>query len=213
VIVAEVEALTALVVTWNVACVAPAATVTVAWTVAAELLLASVTEAAPAAAPPRVTVPADDVPPATVVGFRVTEESAGLIKTVRLAVAVWAVGVAESVTVTVKLKVPKAVGVPERTPVGLSVNPVGSAPEVIAHMYGAVPFAAVRVVWGYAELMATVASWPDAVVTLKTVLLPFVVQPATKRIAMQAEIPRTRDTTPIRLFRKSLNITPILFGL
>jgi hypothetical protein len=146
VIVAGVEVVTPLVVTWKLAVVAPAATVTMAGTVAAELLLASVTEAAPAAAPLRVTVPADGVPPATVVGFRVTEVIAGLTRTVRLAVAVWAVGVAESVTVTVKLKVPKAVGVPERTPPVLKVNPAGSAPDVIVHVYGAVPFAAVRVV-------------------------------------------------------------------
>jgi hypothetical protein len=57
-------------------------------------------------------------------------------------------GVAESVTVTVKLKVPNAVGVPESTPAELIITPVGSAPDVIAHMYGAVPFEAFRVVCG-----------------------------------------------------------------
>jgi hypothetical protein len=43
-------------------------------------------------------------------------------------------GVAESVTVTVKLKVPAAVGVPEITPPGLKVNPVGRAPDVMLHV-------------------------------------------------------------------------------
>ena len=86
--VAVAAEVTALVVTWNVAVVAPAATVTVAGTVAEALLLASVTEAAAKAAPASVTVPVDAVPPITVVGFNVTEERAGLIKTVRLAVAV-----------------------------------------------------------------------------------------------------------------------------
>src|SRR3989442_12806020 len=57
--VTGVDAVTALVVTVNVALVAPAGTVTLAGTVAAELLLDSVTCAPPAAAgPPRGTVPA-----------------------------------------------------------------------------------------------------------------------------------------------------------
>ena len=140
--------LTATVVTWNVAVVAPAATDTLAGTVADELLLDSVTVAAAAAAPFRVTVAIDDVPPSTVAGFKLTDASVGLIRTLRLAVAVWGVGVAESVTETVKLKVPKAVGVPETTPAGLKVTPAGSAPDVMAHVYGATPLAAVRVVDG-----------------------------------------------------------------
>src|ERR1017187_9673407 len=120
--VTGVVALTPVVVTWKVAVVAPAATVTVAGTVAAALLLESVTDALAAAAPVSVTVPVDDVPPVTAVGFKVTEVSAGLIRMLRLAVAVWG-GVAESVTVTVKLKVPNAVGEPARTPAGLRVIP------------------------------------------------------------------------------------------
>jgi hypothetical protein len=131
--VAGVEALTAVVVIWKVPVVAPAATVAVAGTVAAALLLDNVTVAAAAAAPLSVIVPVDEVPPVTVVGFSATDVTAGLIKTVRVAVAVWA-GTAESVTVTVKLKVPNAVGVPERTPAGLSVSPVGRAPDVIAQV-------------------------------------------------------------------------------
>jgi hypothetical protein len=134
VIVAGVEALTAFVVTWKVPDVWPAATVAVAGTTATPLLLDNVTVAAAAAAPVSVTVPVDEIPPVTVVGFSATEASAGLIRTLRLAVAVWGVGVAESVTVTVKLNVPQAVGVPESTPLGLNVSPVGSAPEAIAQV-------------------------------------------------------------------------------
>jgi hypothetical protein len=69
----------------------------------------------------------------------------------RLAVAACADGVSESVAVTVKLMGPVAapVGVPEITPVlGLIVSPVGSAPTVTAHVYGATPPAAARL-WLY----------------------------------------------------------------
>src|SRR3989442_341858 len=63
--VAEVGALTALVVTVNGALVAPAGTVTLPGTVAAELSLDSVTCAPPAGAGPlRVTVPVAQLPPA-----------------------------------------------------------------------------------------------------------------------------------------------------
>jgi hypothetical protein len=132
--VAGVDILTAVVVTWNVPVVWPAATVAVAGTLADALLLDSATVAAPAAAPLSVMVPVDAVPPATLVGFNVREVIAGLTSTVRLAVAVWGVGVAESVTVTVNGKVPNAVGVPDNRPAELSVTPVGSEPEVTAHV-------------------------------------------------------------------------------
>ena len=112
----------------------PAATVTVAGTVAAPLLLASATVAAAAAVPFKVTVAVDAVPPVTVVGFNVNEVIAGFTSTARLAVAVCGVGVAESVTVTVKEKVPKAVGVPDNTPEELSAMPVGSEPAVSVHV-------------------------------------------------------------------------------
>src|SRR2546425_12444589 len=68
--VAEVDAVTALVVTVNVTLVAPTGTVTLAGTVAAELLLDSVTCAPPAGAGPfSVTVPVELPPPALAAGF------------------------------------------------------------------------------------------------------------------------------------------------
>jgi len=78
-IVDEVEAVTALVLTANVAVVAPAGTVTLAGTVAAAvLLLDSDTKAPPLpAAALKATVPVDELPPATLVGLTDTDESAG----------------------------------------------------------------------------------------------------------------------------------------
>ena len=74
-----VLAATELVVTVNVAVVLPAATVTLAGTCAAEVLLLASAMAAPpdGAAPLNVTVPVDELPPTTVPGLSVTEESAG----------------------------------------------------------------------------------------------------------------------------------------
>ena len=73
------------VVTVKVALVAPAGTVTLAGTLATAPVLASVTTAPPAGAGAvKVTVPVEGLPPTTLVGFKVTEESgsgapAGLI--------------------------------------------------------------------------------------------------------------------------------------
>jgi len=77
-----VDVVTALVLTVNVALLAPAATVTLAGTVAVDVLpLVSVTAAPPASAGPlSVTVPVEDcTPPVTVVGFSASVESVGLI--------------------------------------------------------------------------------------------------------------------------------------
>jgi len=78
VIVALVDALTAVVATLNVALVAPAGTVTPAGTVATVLLLDSVTDAPPAgAALVSVAVPCDALPPTTLVGLSAIDDSAG----------------------------------------------------------------------------------------------------------------------------------------
>lgn len=71
-----VDAATALVLTVNVALVAPAATVTLEGTLAAVvLLLERVTCAPPVGAGPlSVTVPAEEFPPVTLVGFSESEE-------------------------------------------------------------------------------------------------------------------------------------------
>ena len=71
-----VDAATALALTVNVALVAPAATVTLEGTLAAVvLLLESVTCAPPVGAGPlRVTVPVEEFPPVTLVGFSESEE-------------------------------------------------------------------------------------------------------------------------------------------
>jgi len=78
-IVEVVETRTIDVFTVNVALVLPAGTVTLSGTLAASLLLDSVTCAPPAGAGPlSVTVPVEDcVPPVTLVGFKVSEETVG----------------------------------------------------------------------------------------------------------------------------------------
>jgi hypothetical protein len=78
--VTVVDAATALVLTVNVALVAPAVTVTLEGTLAAVvLLLESATCTPPAgAAPLSVTVPVEDcTPPTTLVGLKLNEESVG----------------------------------------------------------------------------------------------------------------------------------------
>ena len=77
--VTVVEAATALVLTVNVALVAPAATVTLGGVLATVvLLLESATVAPPAgAAPLSVTVPVEEFPPVTLVGFSDSDERVG----------------------------------------------------------------------------------------------------------------------------------------
>src|SRR6266404_3612314 len=73
--VTVVDAATALVFTGNVALVAPAGTGTLEGKLAAPLLLASATCAPPAGAGPlSVTVPVEEFPPVTLVGFSESEE-------------------------------------------------------------------------------------------------------------------------------------------
>jgi len=101
VIVADVDVVTLVVLTVNVAVVAPAATTTVAGTVAFELLdeRLTVVPLGPAC-PLNVTVPVDVLPPITDVGERARPDSpAGL--TVKGAVSVVPFKVAEIVAVTV----------------------------------------------------------------------------------------------------------------
>jgi hypothetical protein len=86
VIVAPVTLPTATVVAVKFAVVAPASTVTLTGTVAAPLSLESVTTDPPVgAAEDRVTVPVEEVPPVTLVGLRVTFDTAGGL-TVRVVV-------------------------------------------------------------------------------------------------------------------------------
>src|SRR5947208_15553881 len=77
--VTGVDAATALVLIVKVALLLPAGTITLEGTLAAPLLLESITCASPAGAGPlSVTVPMDDcAPPITLVGFNVSEETAG----------------------------------------------------------------------------------------------------------------------------------------
>jgi hypothetical protein len=76
----------------------------------------------------------------------VVTDKAGFTTMLRFAVAVLAVGVSESVTVTVKFAVPEAVGVPEMAPVApLRVRPAGKLPLVMVHEYGVMPPVACKV--------------------------------------------------------------------
>ena len=79
--VTVVDALTTLVLTANVALVAPATTVTLAGVLATVVsLLESVTCMPPAgAAPLNVTVPVEELPPTTLAGFNAIEERETLV--------------------------------------------------------------------------------------------------------------------------------------
>jgi hypothetical protein len=55
-------------------------------------------------------------------------------------------GELESTTLSVKLNVPAAVGVPEMVPPEDSVRPAGRAPELMLQLYGVVPPLAASVV-------------------------------------------------------------------
>ncbi len=65
----------------------------------------------------------------------VVTDKAGFTTILKFAVAVFAVGVSESVTVMVKFAVPEAVGVPEITPVvPFRFRPAGKLPVVTDHV-------------------------------------------------------------------------------
>src|SRR5438132_12195618 len=100
-----VDAATALVLTVNVALLAPAATITLEGTVAAAVLLLESAMVAPpeGAAPVSVTVPVEEFPPVTLVGFTETEESvgAGGGAGVTVSVTVWVAPLKDAEMVTV----------------------------------------------------------------------------------------------------------------
>jgi hypothetical protein len=73
------------------------------------------------------------------------------------------VGVAESVTLTVKFEVPAVVGVPLMTPPELKDSPAGSVPESSDHVYGVTPPVA-ESVWLYATPI-----WPSGRLEVVTV--------------------------------------------
>ena len=87
-IVAVVDALTAVVVTAKVAVEFPALTTTFAGTVADELLLDRATVMSATAGPLKVTVPVDEAPPVTVAGFKETADNVAAGLMVRIAVSV-----------------------------------------------------------------------------------------------------------------------------
>ena len=67
-------------------------------------------------------------------------ESTGFTRMRNCLNVVCAVGIAESLTVTVKVDVPDVVGTPLICPVAVfKVSPVGKAPAVTLQVYGVVP--------------------------------------------------------------------------
>jgi hypothetical protein len=102
-------------------------------------------------------------------------------------VAVPAVGVAESVTVTVKLDTPAVVGAPEITPVELSDNPAGSVPGGTDQVKGAVPPVATRVTGPYADPTVP-ADKGEAVVIVNTVGAFTVIDKAFVAVAAAASV-------------------------
>ena len=131
VIVTDVLAETAIVLTAKVAVVEPAATVTVAGTVAAALPLVSVTVVPPGpAAPLRVTVPVEELPPVTVVGAKDKDRTvAGL--TVKVAVRETVPRVAVTVAlVWVDTAVVATENGAEVAPAGI-VSEIGTVTEVL----------------------------------------------------------------------------------
>src|SRR6266478_3322047 len=128
--VTGVDAVTALVLTVNVALLAPAATVTLAGTVAVDVLLERETAAPPLGAGPlSVTVPVEGDPPVTLVGFSVSEERVGR-----------ACGstVSEAVLVTPAYDAEMVTGVDAVTALVLTVNVALLAPAATVTLAGTV---------------------------------------------------------------------------
>jgi hypothetical protein len=119
----------------NVALLAAAATTTLAGTCTAAVSeLVSVTVAPPPSAGPlNVTVPCEVLPPNTLVGFNVTDATAGVAKivSVKFAVCVRA-GLLESDTLKIRgVLATEAEGVPVMAPVeAFRVKPAGREPVV-----------------------------------------------------------------------------------
>jgi hypothetical protein len=75
------------------------------------------------------------VPTTPAAKLEVLTETGGFTVILKFAVAVFVVGVSESVTVTVKFVVPAVVGVPEIAPVApFSTSPAGRDPVVTAQL-------------------------------------------------------------------------------
>jgi len=128
--VTGVDVVTALVLTVNVALLAPAATVTLAGTVAVDVLLERETVAPPAGAGPlSVTVPVEGDPPVTLVGFSVSKERVGR-----------ACGstVSEAVLVTPAYDAEMVTGVDAVTALVLTVNVALLAPAATVTLAGTV---------------------------------------------------------------------------
>jgi len=127
VIVTVVLMATATVVSENVAVVAPAATVTEAGVLVELLLSESVTASPPVgAALEMVTVPVEEAPPTTEVGFTVTDDTVGELT---VNVAVWDVLLAVAVIVELVL---------EATATVVAVNVAVVAPDATVTELGTV---------------------------------------------------------------------------
>jgi hypothetical protein len=113
--------------------------------------------------------------------------TAPLIVRLRLAVASSA-GELESVAITVKEKVPDAVGVPLIWPELLSVNPPGKVPELTVQLYGLLPPLAASVAV-YALLTSPLPS--EVVVTVSGTAAAFTVSVAVPLVTVPAVLVTT----------------------
>jgi hypothetical protein len=163
VIVTEVAELTWMVVTVKVAEEDPAATVTLAGVVELALLSESVTTMPPAGAKPvRVTVPVEELPPATGVGLMATEVNAA--------------GFTVSVVVREPFRVAVIVtGVAELTPLVVIENVAEVAPPATVTLAGTV---------AEGSLLASVTAMPPAGAALPRVTVPVEPLPPTTAVGL-----------------------------